>query len=147
MTMKKGIGAIIIKNKRVLVLDHKKFGNWVIPVGKVRKDEPVWDAFEREMNEELGITVSRARIAFSQIIDNNRDHPGPPGNLLLCVLRFGEAARLAFRLIRPVGLQRERLYFLKLSIIVDLEIFGRQVCHGIPFVVGDRRIHNNNIDG
>lgn len=42
---------------KVLLVQHPKFGRWMIPGGHVEADEMPWDAARREVLEETGIDV------------------------------------------------------------------------------------------
>lgn len=61
------VGAIIKdKEERILMLYHKKYNLWTIPIGKVKQDEHPDIAVARELNEEIGIY----RVYVNGIIDN-----------------------------------------------------------------------------
>jgi len=56
------IGAIFIKNKKILMMDHVKFNFWTVPIGKADKGEPVEHALKKEMKEELNIAVKKYKL-------------------------------------------------------------------------------------
>ena len=64
------IGAIIKQDKRTLIFYHNKFKLYIIPVGKIDKDESPYDTLLREMQEELAIEVLQAKIVFTGLVDN-----------------------------------------------------------------------------
>lgn len=43
------------KNKEVFIIHHKKSGLWLSPGGHVDKEETLFEALNREINEELGV--------------------------------------------------------------------------------------------
>jgi 8-oxo-dGTP pyrophosphatase MutT (NUDIX family) len=51
-----GIGALIIKDKKILMLDHVKFNFWTIPVGKVEPKQTIEQGLKQELKEEVNIT-------------------------------------------------------------------------------------------
>lgn len=48
---------ILVKDKKVLVVYHKNFGEWLFPGGHIKSDETPDQAAEREFFEEAGLTV------------------------------------------------------------------------------------------
>jgi ADP-ribose pyrophosphatase YjhB (NUDIX family) len=49
------ISAIIMKDNKILMLDHVKYDLWTIPIGKVDEGKSVEDGLKQEMKEELNI--------------------------------------------------------------------------------------------
>ena len=58
----KAIGAIFIKDKKILMMDHVKFNFWTVPIGKAEKNETVEQALKKEIKEELNITVKKFKL-------------------------------------------------------------------------------------
>jgi 8-oxo-dGTP pyrophosphatase MutT (NUDIX family) len=50
--------ALIVSERGVVLLRHKRLGIWLQPGGHVDPDEPVWEAARREAWEETGLAVS-----------------------------------------------------------------------------------------
>lgn len=66
-----GVGVLIPDNKgRFLVTHHKKLNLTNIPTGKIDEGESHLDAIKREMKEELGIDVLRAKYLASKDYDD-----------------------------------------------------------------------------
>ncbi len=101
--------ALYDRQGRVLIADRPAgkhmAGRWEFPGGKVGEGEPLADALARELNEELGITVSRAE----PLLNLTHDYPdrrvelhmwlvkgytGEPKNLDGQRLKWVEPARL-----------------------------------------------------
>jgi len=57
-----GISAVIIKNKKILMMDHVKFNFWTIPVGKVEEGQTVEEGLLMEMKEELNIKPTKYKL-------------------------------------------------------------------------------------
>ena len=57
-----GISAVIVKNKKILMMDHVKFNFWTIPVGKVDKGQTVKEGLMMEMKEELNIKPTKYKL-------------------------------------------------------------------------------------
>jgi 8-oxo-dGTP pyrophosphatase MutT (NUDIX family) len=51
------IGGLLIHNKKVLLIHHKKLNSWLPPGGHIEKDETPDEAVEREFEEELGLEI------------------------------------------------------------------------------------------
>lgn len=49
---------IVIRNKKILLINHKKFKKWMYPGGHVEKNETPIEAVVRETKEETGYGVS-----------------------------------------------------------------------------------------
>ena len=67
--MRYGISAaaLIVQRKRLLLVNHKKNGQydfWVPPGGKLRGDESIFDCAQRETMEETGLSVVLDRIVY-----------------------------------------------------------------------------------
>ena len=56
------IGAIFIKDKKILMMDHVKFNFWTVPIGKAEKNETPVQALKKEMKEELNIDVFKFKL-------------------------------------------------------------------------------------
>ncbi len=109
------VGIIIDEQKKILLAkrpEGKPYAHyWEFPGGKVEQDETVLDALTRELSEELGIQVTRAR--FWQTIEH--DYPHAYVRLHLHMVRqwAGQAT----------GLEGQELYWqqLKESQLADVE--------------------------
>jgi len=64
--MRHSIGALIIKDDKILIFYHKNLNLWSIPVGKVEEDETLEDALKREMQEELDINILKCKYVNSK---------------------------------------------------------------------------------
>jgi len=73
-------GALIFDRKgRLLILKPTYKAGWTIPGGVMEADgETPWEACRREVREECGLTVHRARLAC---VDFRRPRPGRPGGM------------------------------------------------------------------
>ena len=57
--------ALIIKENKLLVLKKKKnTSHYILPGGKINKDETSEDALLRELKEELNISITKNNIEF-----------------------------------------------------------------------------------
>lgn len=60
-----GIAAVIKdKDGNILMQEHVKFGFWTIPVGKVKKDQSIFDGLKQEIFEECNLEV----IEYNELI-------------------------------------------------------------------------------
>jgi 8-oxo-dGTP diphosphatase len=69
------VAAIIIHDKRVLLVEHRKRGQryWVLPGGRLEANETLDAALRRELREELGLTARIGRLAIvSEMIAPDR---------------------------------------------------------------------------
>ena len=57
-----GVSAVIVKDKKILMLDHVKFNFWTIPVGKVDKGQTVEEGLVMELQEELNIKPVKFKL-------------------------------------------------------------------------------------
>ena len=73
-------GALIYDRRgHLLILKPTYKAGWTIPGGVMEADgETPWEACQREVTEECGLTVQRARLAA---VDFRRPRPGRPGGL------------------------------------------------------------------
>jgi len=73
-------GAMIFDRKgRLLILKPTYKAGWTIPGGEMEADgETPWEACQREVAEECGLTVRRARLAC---VDFRRPRPGRSGGM------------------------------------------------------------------
>ncbi len=67
--MRYGISAaaLIVQHKRLLLVNHKKSGQydfWLPPGGKLQGDESIFDCARREAMEETGLSVELDRIIY-----------------------------------------------------------------------------------
>jgi len=92
-------GALIFdRDSRLLILKPTYKGGWTIPGGVMEAGgETPWQACQREVREECGLTVERGRLAA---VDFRPPKPGRPGGLrfLFDCGPFGPAALAAVTL-------------------------------------------------
>lgn len=71
--MAKAARAIIIEDNKVLVMHRNKYGNkyYTLVGGRVNDNETLEDALVREVREETGLDVIKARLVFFE------EHPSP----------------------------------------------------------------------
>ena len=67
--MRYGISAaaLIVQQKRLLLVNHRKSGQydfWVPPGGKLQGNESIFDCAQRETMEETGLSVALDRIVY-----------------------------------------------------------------------------------
>lgn len=64
------IAAVIYdKDNRVLMLEHVKYNFWTIPVGKVLKNQALYDALKEEVFEECNVKILKAKEITSKDFD------------------------------------------------------------------------------
>ena len=68
-SMRYGISAaaLIVQRKQLLLVNHRKIGQydfWVPPGGKLQGDESIFDCAQRETMEETGLFVELDRISY-----------------------------------------------------------------------------------
>jgi 8-oxo-dGTP diphosphatase len=69
------VAAIIIRDNRILLVEHRKRGQhyWVLPGGRLEGNETLDAALRRELREELGLTARIGRLAIvSEMIAPDR---------------------------------------------------------------------------
>jgi 8-oxo-dGTP pyrophosphatase MutT (NUDIX family) len=71
------VGAFIVSNGRVLLVDHKKLGVWLPPGGHVEADENPVEALHREVMEEVGLRIEVVRPTPPQVDAGTRTLPPP----------------------------------------------------------------------
>jgi 8-oxo-dGTP diphosphatase len=102
-------GALIYdRTGRLLILKPTYKSGWTIPGGVMEADgETPWEACQREVAEECGLTVKRGRLAA---VDFRRPRPGRPGGLrfLFDCGRLGDAD-LAGVALQPEEISEHRL--------------------------------------
>jgi len=91
---------VLIVNKRVLLLKHKKLGTWLTPGGHVEKGEFLHEAAEREFFEETGLRVKAiSHPVFQLNVDeqgtDSHFHPVPISINLHWISRKNYQNRLA----------------------------------------------------
>lgn len=65
--------ALIIENKRVLLVYHKKLGVWLYPGGHIEKNENPDEALIREVKEETGLDIEIISNKDDTLSDKKRD--------------------------------------------------------------------------
>lgn len=68
-----GTTAFLVKEKQVLLVKNSYNYNWSFPGGFLKKNENIFASIQREMKEELGITISPEKI-IGVISDPERRH-------------------------------------------------------------------------
>lgn len=97
-------GALIYDRQgRLLILKPTYKSGWTIPGGVMEADgETPWEACQREVAEECGLTVRRGRLAA---VDFRRPRPGRPGGLRFLF----DCGRLPDEDFAAVALQAEEI--------------------------------------
>ncbi len=70
------VGAVIISDKRVLLIEHVKDDKkyWLVPGGGVKFGENLSEALKRELNEELAIDIEINDLIFSSDSISKKDN-------------------------------------------------------------------------
>ncbi len=58
---------------RVLIVEHKKWGFWSIPIGKAHPGQDPLAGLKEEMREELGIEIEQARDVVQCVLKYDRE--------------------------------------------------------------------------
>src|SRR5215475_313816 len=97
-------GALIFDKKgRLLILKPTYKSGWTIPGGVMEADgESPWEACQREVREECGLSVREGRLAC---VDFRRPQPGRPGGIRYLF----DCGRLDDAALRDVNLQAEEI--------------------------------------
>jgi 8-oxo-dGTP diphosphatase len=102
-------GALIFNRAgRLLILKPTYKSGWTIPGGVMEADgETPWEACQREVAEECGLTVRRGRLAA---VDFRRPRPGRPGGMRF-LFDCGELSdkELAAIVLQPEEISEHRL--------------------------------------
>ena len=74
-----GVRALVVdQNGKILLVKHSYGSGWYLPGGRLRRNESLLHALERELNEEVGITIPRTPNqilgAYSNFAEAKRDH-------------------------------------------------------------------------
>jgi len=71
-----GVRALIVRDGRVMLVRHTYLRGWYLPGGKVDRGETVYNALNREVEEECGLKVKSARLTavYSNSEQNRNDH-------------------------------------------------------------------------
>lgn len=64
----------IVRQERILLIHHKKFGTWVAPGGHIELDEMPLETLWREVEEEVGLTKENLELIE---IYGDHSHFGP----------------------------------------------------------------------
>jgi mutator protein MutT len=120
------VAAIIRRDNTILItrrFDHVHLpGFWEFPGGKVRANESLPDALEREIREELGVTIT----VDDEFFRTEHDYPDRTIRLHFfnCIIRAGEPRRLEvadFRWVQPSELRDFRFPPADEELIVRLQ--------------------------
>jgi 8-oxo-dGTP pyrophosphatase MutT (NUDIX family) len=97
-------GALIFDRKgRLLILKPTYKSGWTIPGGVMEADgESPWEACQREVREECGLSVRTGRLAC---VDFRRPRPGRPGGIRYLF----DCGRLGDYALGAIALQAEEL--------------------------------------
>jgi 8-oxo-dGTP diphosphatase len=124
-------GAMICDRKgRLLILKPTYKAGWTIPGGVIEADgETPWEACQREVAEECGLTVRRARLAC---VDFRRPRPGRTGGMrfLFDCGRLDEDA-LASITVQPDEISQYRIVKLRTALPLLSGPIRRRVKAGI----------------
>ncbi|MBI4851840.1 MAG: NUDIX domain-containing protein [Acidobacteria bacterium] len=71
-----GVRALIIEQEQVMLVKHTYTQGWYLPGGKVDRGETIYTAMCREVSEECGLRVKKAKLSaiYSNINMNRNDH-------------------------------------------------------------------------
>jgi ADP-ribose pyrophosphatase YjhB (NUDIX family) len=71
-----GVRALIVHQEQVMLVQHTYTKGWYLPGGRVDRGETIYTAMCREVSEECGLKVKRARLSaiYSNINMNRNDH-------------------------------------------------------------------------
>lgn len=91
--MRKAARAIIIKNNQVLVMHRNKHGSeyFTLVGGRVNDNETVEQALVREVKEETGLDVTKARLVFFE------GHPAPYNEQYIFLCEVGPHGAVAIQ--------------------------------------------------
>lgn len=71
-----GVRALIVDREEILLVRHTYTQGWYLPGGKVDRGETFYTAMCREVSEECGLRVKKARLSaiYSNVKTNPNDH-------------------------------------------------------------------------
>lgn len=71
-----GVRALIVDQNQIMLVQHTYTKGWYLPGGRVDRGETIYTAVCREVSEECGLKVKRARLSaiYSNINMNPNDH-------------------------------------------------------------------------
>lgn len=71
-----GVRALIVDKEQILLVQHTYTQGWYLPGGKVDRGETFYTAMCREVSEECGLRVKKARLSaiYSNVKTNPNDH-------------------------------------------------------------------------
>ncbi len=127
------VGLVFDRKHRVLIgcraVKDQYFGKWEFPGGKINNDETVIQALQRELNEELGISVIRS-IPFD---DFSYDYPD-------------RKVMLHFHLVyeydgEPSGCEQQQLRWVEIGQLDEIDMLApnvRVIEHLKQFTMNDR---------
>ena len=72
------VGAYIVHDKKVLLIHHRKLDLWLPVGGHIEENETPDDALLREIQEEVGLSVSIVGIADAPLEGNVKRHMAVP---------------------------------------------------------------------
>ena len=91
--MRKAVRAIIIEDNKVLVMHRNKYGSqyYTLVGGQVHENESLEQALVREVQEETGLTVTAARLVYSE------SHPQPYNEQYIYLCNVGPHSDVAIQ--------------------------------------------------
>lgn len=77
MSVKVRVRAVIRKNNKLLLVQHRGYNTWCLPGGGVEDGESLKSALEREIREELGIEAMIGELLVVHQFKKNNIYEGP----------------------------------------------------------------------
>ncbi len=72
------VSACIVKDRKLLLIHHKKLDIWIPPGGHIEKDETPDDALRREIREEVGLAIRFLEVPRLRPLDAVRKFLATP---------------------------------------------------------------------
>jgi 8-oxo-dGTP diphosphatase len=125
-------GALIFsRSGRLLILKPTYKSGWTIPGGVMEADgETPWEACQREVREECGIALKRARLAC---MDFRPPRPGRPGGIRYLF----DAGRFGARTLDRLAIQAEEISEYRLvSLAEAAQLLRRPIARRVAAAAG-----------